>query len=392
MFELNNDQRLYFGLNPVLPSWEKLNFKGDALRPDSIIYYDGNIIKRHIISTDLKYEESQYNEVTKNKNILLPKTEKGKERKLTPAVLEKCRPIKTYCRIKYDRSIIIGSHTTQRTFYNSEFDNFGETQTDSIRDIVDNYIATCPSKYINEITEFNLADRKNYKYKAGDFFRFKINRKKYGFGRILLDINKIRKQKLIKENHGFFNLFGPAVLIKLYAILSEKKELEIEEIKRHISLPACNIMDNHIFYGDYEIIGNKKLEENELDFPISYGRRNDQNGKDYVYFQWGLIHLELHLTEFSKYLYDDRISLKLNPYKNSAIGFYPSYGTNDIKSALAGNNVYNTSTDWYTKFDLRSPENENIKKEIMIKFGLNPELNYIENSKLANAKNFFEVL
>lgn len=392
MFELNNDQRQYFGLPPVLPSWEKLNFKGDALRPDSIIYFDGNIIKRHIISTDLNYEEIQFNEATKNKNILLPKTEKGKEKKLTPSTFEKCTPIETYCRIKNNREIIIGNHTTQRTFYSSLFDNFGLIQTDSISDIVDKFIVTCPPNYINDIKEFNLAKRKNNKYKAGDFFRFKINRTLYGFGRILLDINKIRKQKLIKESHGLFNLMGPAVLIKLYAILSEKKELDLEEIKNQISLPASYIMDNKIFYGDYEIIGNKILEENELDFPMSYGRRNDLNDNVFVYFQWGLIHLELPLTKFSKYLYDDTISLGLNPYKNSAIGFYPSYGINDIKSALEGNNVYNTSIDWDTKFDLRSPENENIKREIMIKFGLNPELSYIENSRLVNAINILELL
>lgn len=392
MFELNNEKRQFFGINPVLPHWERILFKGDALRADSILYYDKNTIKRYIISTNSQYEEKQYNENTKNQNILLPKTDKGKEKKLTPAILEKCNPINTYCKIKNNKSILIGNHTTERTFYNSEFDNFGENQTVAIDEIVNNFIDTCPKTQLSEIAEFNSETRKNIKYKAGDFFRFKINRTYYGFGRILLDINKITKQKLINNNHGLHSLAGPPVLIKLYAILSEQKNLDIEYIKKQISLPSSYIMDNHIFYGDYEIIGNNKLEENELNFPISYGRRNDQNNNVYIFLQWGLIHLELPLKEFSKYLYDDRISLGLNPYKYTAIGFSPSYGINDIKSAIAGNNVYNTSLDWTTKFDLRSPANEEIKNEIMNKFGLNPNLSYFENSIKANVKNVFELL
>lgn len=391
MFELTNEERRFFGLNPVLPNWERVIFRGDALREDSVLYYEGDKIKRHIISTDSSYEEKQYEEKTKNKNTLVPKTEKGKERKLTPATFEKCKPINTYCKIKNNKNILIGNFTTERMFYNSEFDNFGINQIDTISNIVTEYIDTCPKSYIKDIEEFNLKKRENNKYKIGDFFRFKINRNLYGFGRILLDITKLRKLKLINEYHGLNSLAGPPVLIKIYAILSDKQDYKLEHIKKQIPLPSSYIMDNHLFYGDYEIIGNIKLEEYELDFPISYGRYNDRNNNVFVFLQWGLIHLELPLNIFSKYLYDDRITLKLNPYKNSAIGFDPSYGINDIKSALAGANVFDTSKDWDTKFDLRSPNNESIKNEIFETFGLYPNLSYIENSKITKTKSIFEL-
>ncbi|MCG6150368.1 immunity 26/phosphotriesterase HocA family protein, partial [Leptospira levettii] len=392
IFELNNEERRYFGLNPVLPNWERVTFKGDALREDSILYYDGNKIKRQIISNDSKYEEKQYEENTINKKTLLPKTDKGKEKKLTPATFEKCRPINTYCKIENNRTILIGNYSTQRMFYNSEFDNLEKKQIDTIKNIVSEFIETCPESYINDIDKFNSEKRKKNEYKMGDFFRFKINRTFYGFGRILLDINKIRKQKLISEYHGLNSLAGPPVLIKIYAIISEKKDIELELIKKQISLPSSYIMDNRLFYGDYEIIGNIKLEDNELDFPISYGRRNDHNDNVFVFLQWGLIHLELPLNKFSKYLYDDRYPMSLNPYRNYAIGFEPSYGIRDIKSALEGNNIYDTNKDWYTKFDLRSPTNKSIKNEIMETFGLNPNSSYTENSKITKTKSIFELL
>jgi hypothetical protein len=79
MFELSNHQRVYFGLPPVNAGWDRVLLKGDQYRPESIIYFDGETIKRHIISTELEYAERQYDERTRNREILLPKTEKGKE-------------------------------------------------------------------------------------------------------------------------------------------------------------------------------------------------------------------------------------------------------------------------------------------------------------------------
>ena len=33
------------------------------------------------------------------------------------------------------------------------------------------------------------------------------------------------------------------------------------------------MMDNHLYYGEYEIIGHLALSESEFEFPISYGHR-----------------------------------------------------------------------------------------------------------------------
>jgi hypothetical protein len=50
------------------------------------------------------------------------------------------------------------------------------------------------------------------------------------------------------------------------------------------------MMDNLLFYGEYEIIGHKDLNDEEFNFPISYGRSIDQ--RNVVFLQWGVIHLE----------------------------------------------------------------------------------------------------
>lgn len=52
------------------------------------------------------------------------------------------------------------------------------------------------------INAFKNAKKKNVKYQSEDFFAYKIDRKNYGFGRILLDINELRKSNLLEKNHG----------------------------------------------------------------------------------------------------------------------------------------------------------------------------------------------
>ena len=87
-FELTNKQREYLGLDSIPTTWDKETLKGDSYRPESIIYFEGDTLRRHIVSTDNEYKETQYNEGTKDKKVFLPKTEKGKEKKLTASVLE----------------------------------------------------------------------------------------------------------------------------------------------------------------------------------------------------------------------------------------------------------------------------------------------------------------
>lgn len=65
MFELNNEQRACFGLDPVQKSWERVEFAGDRFRPASVLYFEGDVIKKHAVSTDEHYWENGYDEATR---------------------------------------------------------------------------------------------------------------------------------------------------------------------------------------------------------------------------------------------------------------------------------------------------------------------------------------
>lgn len=398
MFELNNNQRKYFGLEPVLRSWDKVAFKGDFCRPDSILYFEGDTIKKQVISTDKEYKEIKFNEQTENRELILPKTKRGNPKKLTPSVLESKTPLGVYLSVNSNGSLKIGNHTSQTTFYSRDWEN--QSADSDLEKMVHEFIDNSPADHITKIEEFRKAKRKNIKYKSGDFFAFKLNRTDYGFGRILFDVNKARNKKLIPENHGLKFLMGPPLLIKLYAYKSNSKIVDIELLKNKASLPSDFIMDNVIFYGEFEIIGYLPLEIDEFEFPISYGRMIGQTPN--VFLQWGLIHKELPKKQFDKYI--TAINEKLpennpsrdlqNPFGYYSIGFRPKFGTVDIIETINNNEVFDFTRGKHYKldWDLRNPKNDNIRIEILEKFGLDPSKNYEENCKITGTKNIIELI
>lgn len=392
-FELSNEQRKYFGLAPIEPHWEKVSFKGDSYRPDSILYYDGDVIKRHILITEEKYEEQQYDDLTRDRKILLPKTGKGKEKKLSASVLESRQPIGVYCSINNTGWILIGNHNSQTTFYNThwekEFDK-NSNQTE-ISTTVNSFINSSPSNYLAEIKLFSEAKRKNCKFKPGDYFTYKINRELYGFGRVLLNVDKLRKSRLLTPEHGLNLIMAKPVLVKIYAYTSKSKKVDFEVLKKSYSLPSDYMMDNQFFYGQFEIIGYEKLTSYDMDFPLSYGRHIESRRQS-SFLQWGLIHRELPTTVFNKYFVADNPFVEetnpsrktSNPYGYYSIGFYPkNFQLYEIEKAIANNGFdYSKSKVFRCYFDLRNPANKAIRDEIMKAFDLDATKDYDANCKI----------
>lgn len=383
-YELTNEQRTYFGLDPIEGHWDKVAFPGDTYRPESILYFDKETIKRHIVSTENEYVEKQFNELTKNRAILLPKTDKGKEKKLTGSVLEQRQPTGVYLSISCG-NLTIGNYNSQTTFYSSIWDN--ERQSDQqVSEIVNGFIDNSPENHLPEIEEYKQLKRRNIKFKAGDYFCFKLDRVNYGFGRVLLDVGKIRKKNLIDSSHGLGLLMGPPVIIELFAYKSRIKNIGIDDLDKQPKLPSDVMMDNLLLYGEFEIIGNREIKDEEFEFPISYGRSIDQ--RKVVFLQWGLIHREFPQEVYKKYLFTEEIQAGKNPYGYYSIGFRPGYGALEILKTISNGGTYDfdNARNYKAKWDLRNPKNKEIRDELLTVFGLDPGKSYYENSKLTETE------
>ncbi|RFZ91799.1 hypothetical protein D0C36_10115 [Mucilaginibacter conchicola] len=390
-FELSNEQRRYLGLDPVEPHWEKASLKSGPYREEGIVYFDGDVIKRRIISTDTLYNETQYNEPTRDRIVLLPKTAKGKEKALSGSVLSSRHPLGTYCEIDNYVRVFIGNHTTQTTFYDTSWEKpqKKDAPTQDINNTVVDFISSSSALHLKDIEEFKNAKRKNCKFKHGDYFAFKISRTQYGFGRILVDIARLRKKIELPKGHGLGFVMTLPVLVKLYAYISDKKDVDINVLQKQPSLPSDYMMDNLLLYGQFEIIGHKKLTPDDLDFPISYGRHIDAQQRS-AFLQWGLIHKEVPSTSFSEYFYaDNPFNAEsqhkiINPFGFYGVGIYPRYAElYEIQKSISnGGFDFAMYKDYRTHFDLRNPANKNIREELMKLFGLDASKSYDENCSL----------
>ncbi|WP_187263602.1 immunity 26/phosphotriesterase HocA family protein [Pontibacter beigongshangensis] len=388
-YEISNKEREYLGLDPIEKHWDKVFLKGDTYRPETILYYEGDTIKRHITSTDAQYAELQYNEKTKDRVILLPKTEKGKEKKLTASVLEQRQPIGVYIRVD-NSDLTIGNYTTQTTFYSTRWEKSRHSEKEAVPEIINNFIKHSPENHLKEISIFKASRRKNIKYRPGDYFRFKLNRTEYGFGRLLLDVNKLRKKGYLPKDHGLGLLMGPPLIVQLFAYKSKEKDIAIDTLDKQPKLPSDVMMDNLLLYGEYEVFGHREIRDEELDFPISYGRSIDQ--RQVVFLQWGLIHRELPKETFNKYVVGEK-SFDQNPYGYYSIGFRPHYDTVDVAKAIEneGKFDFESSEHYLAKWDLRNPKNKAVKDEIFKAFSLDPNSNYLENCLLTGTSKTIEI-
>ncbi len=368
-FELNNYQRKYLGLDLVEDNWEKVNIK------DKIwIYFDGDIIKK-LIEVDIEqnlYLECKLDEKTENnRQIILPKTNRGKKRKLNYSAVINCSRIGVY--FGWYSYVSIANYTTQTNYYHESLKD-GQKDFNGLQNWLNAWINDTIQEDLIEIDNFKGKQLKHHKFREGDFFAFKIGRREYGYGRILLDIGKLRKDKTFKKNKNYgLDMFGKPLIIKVYHKKSLSKEIDLDQLSHCLSFPSQAIMDNCFFYGEYEIIGNRTLKESELDFIISYGISSNNLDPNIVYLQYGLIYREKNINEFNKYIIMNGI---YNPFRNESIGFYVDNYIKDILDTDCNDKYWE-----HNKFDLRNPANSSIKHELFNEFGLNADLSYVDNLK-----------
>lgn len=279
MFELTNEQRKCFALIPVSDKWERIEIQA---RPDDnfkiYLYLDNDIIVKCILVGDSQYCEYElYEKVSTDRKYLLPKTSKGKPVIMSAASIQRRNGVGM--RLNYiDKNIHLYNEKTECSYY------FNSDLNDNICDLIG--FEQWVNQWCNDTTDDDIADivrfsqqkRKHIRYKEGDVFRFKIGRRIYGYGRILLDYDRMRKM-----NEPFWDiLMSKPVVCSVYHIVTERDDLSIDELQELASLPSTIIADNCLYYGEYEIIGNLPITEHE-DYPIMYGNSLDARERAVCY-------------------------------------------------------------------------------------------------------------
>ena len=381
IFELTNEQRKYLGLIPVEEHWELVKF-------DNGIYYyfEDDTIKKEIKVSKNYYHESELNEkTTENRTMILPKTKRGKIKKFNYTATESFSPFGTYFTFSTD-GVIIANYTTQRTYYSEIFSEKEKISLDNLKKWLDKWMKETTEEDLEEIEEFKNAKRKHCKFNEGDFFAFKISRREWCFGRILMDVSKLRKDENFKKNknYGLANLMGKPLIIKVYHKISDNKNIDLKELSKCLALPSQAIMDNIFYYGEAIILGNLPLKPEENDMFISVSESISGIDKNIAYLQYGLIYREIPLSDYEKLIKELKIGAQT--LRREGIGFV--IDTYKLKECIEAKS---NSPFWekYKKHnipDLKNPDHIELKRKIFKAFGLDADKTYEENLKMLEVK------
>lgn len=153
---------------------------------------------------------------------------------------------------------------------------------------LEQWMADTDQEELERIHAFARAKRKHCRFQEGDFFRFRIDRTHYGYGRILMDVMKWKK-----SGEKFWDiLMGRPLVVSVYHTVTENPLMDVRELALLKSCPSQFIMDNRFYYGEYEVIGHAPLPET-VDYPIMYGPSISALDRDKIIFQWGRIYQEI---------------------------------------------------------------------------------------------------
>ncbi|ATV58392.1 immunity 26/phosphotriesterase HocA family protein [Fusobacterium pseudoperiodonticum] len=381
IFELTNEQRKYLGLIPVEEHWELVKF-------DNGIYYyfEDDTIRKEIKVSKNYYHEAELNEKTvENRTMILPKTKRGKIKKFNYTATESFSPFGTYFTFSTD-GVIIANYTTQRTYYSEIFSEKEKISLDDLKKWLDKWMKETTEEDLEEIEEFKNAKRKHCKFNEGDFFAFKISRREWCFGRILMDVSKLRKDENFKKNknYGLANLMGKPLIIKVYHKISDNKNIDLKELSKCLALPSQAIMDNIFYYGEAIILGNLPLKPEENDMFISVSESISGIDKNIAYLQYGLIYREIPLSDYEKLIKELKIGAQT--LRREGIGFV--IDTYKLKECIESKS---NSPFWekYKKHnvpDLKNPDHIELKRKIFKAFGLDADKTYEENLKMLEVK------
>ena len=381
IFELTNEQRKYLGLIPVEEHWELVKF-------DNGIYYyfEDDTIKKEIKVSKNYYHEAELNEKTaENRTMILPKTKRGKIKKFNYTATQSFSPFGTYFTFSTN-GVIIANYTTQRTYYSEIFSEKEKISLDNLKKWLDKWMKETTEEDLEEIEEFKNAKRKHCKFNEGDFFAFKISRREWCFGRILLDVSKLRKDENFKKNknYGLANLMGKPLIIKVYHKISDNKNIDLKELSKCLALPSQAIMDNIFYYGEAIILGNLPLKPEENDMFISVSESISGIDKNIAYLQYGLIYREISLSDYEKLIKELKIGAQT--LRREGIGFV--IDTYKLKECIEAK----SNSPFWEKYkkrnvpDLKNPDYIELKRKIFKAFGLDADKTYEENLKMLEVK------
>jgi len=261
-YELTNNQRRYFGLLSVADNWDKVQLS-DTI---TVYYRDDRIVK--VLDYSFGYCEYDTDIKTKHRQILLPKTSRGKEQKLTVSKVLKIRSSGIQFSASFQGGGIHVYDNKRNVFFIKSFAEEGDIKNyENVDNWVTNYISKVPLNYFDWLDKELSQKRLQVKIKEGDIVAFKIAHGQYGFARILLDVFARRQNGDIASSNLYW--FHPrSLIIAPYAHYADNLQIDIDKLLNKKTLPTLCIFDLDVYRGEMPIVGHKPLSITDKQIPF----------------------------------------------------------------------------------------------------------------------------
>ena len=256
-FELNNNQRSYFGLNIVEDSWDRIEY------PKGLVcYYSGNCIHKVLINPDGKpnyYSEYDTQIETNERAKIIPKKAKGKEKPITPTTIYDYNEEQTNFHVQIvaneDKNVYITLEIGQQKLdLENNTDCFKSMKTlNDFEQSMQCFVKELPTDHLEKIQELKNkkpVKTKSVRFKSGDFFAVPVKFDLYGnpvdyvFGRHLLNISKLRKTDIVSKDHHWHSLMTVVQLVMMYDYNSQSLTQNLQELKSKPTTPSFHMMDD----------------------------------------------------------------------------------------------------------------------------------------------------
>lgn len=368
MFQLTNAQRACLGLTPVEPGWEWVKLKGSPYDTDFEVWacFDGPVIRKGIQVGPAIYREAAYAERTaEDRTLILPRTARGKPKKLSAVTLTERKPLgMCFSWTGKHGSISAADAGTARCFYSNAYEAGKPKTFTDFTAWLDAWEAETTPADLADLAAFVQAKRRHVRFREGDFFRFKVGRRQYGYGRVLLDYYQMSRRQ-----PAWNIVMARPVIVKAYHIITDDPGVPVEALRRLPALPSQYMMDDDLYYGGFPIVGNLPLEDDELDFPIMYGGSISYPDRDKrkVLLQCGPLFRQLEGVDVLE---------GCGGFRNNGVGGLHIHRDLWEECIAAGNNgpLWARTNDLYfLRCDLRNPAYRDQLEAVCRQFGLEPE-------------------
>lgn len=284
---LSNEIRPFVGLELVLSSWDLVE-----LKKGYYVYFDGDVIRKRISSSPEAYQEEDVDIKVRERAFVLPKTNRGKEKKLnyTSVSSFKADGVTFSAGIKsHDGKGYVTAYNSRNSM-NLPFSGYEHLSSkEEIVAWLAHFPTTIPTDYEQKLNRLKHMKNQGYHAVPGDIFRVELDLFTYGYVLVIGNLRDMEKDNLFIEECIWKDVMTMPLFVRPYLWKTAERSPSLEDIvAAPLSESTKIVMDDYFLRGRYELIYHKELEEEEIVFPIGYGPSLNY-GKERMYrLSWGL--------------------------------------------------------------------------------------------------------